>query len=1080
MTKPFSAPLFSKTHLPAAEASASFPINNSTRWLVGSTLLGLALVFGLRIYFDHLETQIKLRGDNEQARLYVGEEIVRSSNQAEKEFYRLAITPDEAGVANILNHINHHLDELLHDLDVLQNGGTPLRLTVDIPNEVPREAVYRPETTSQPMIVALTELRPQINKIRERTNALLPLLNMRWLAMNAGRSVVFLGTEKALAAELKQISPEFERINIDANRLLLESEQRLRAIQADLALQSKQLRQMETLLLALVVLLGAMLVLLYMRRLSRALKDIQRARDETNDQREQNAAILDTLADGVYTTDLNGIITYVNAAAVRMLGWSAADLIGKNAHAAIHHMRANGAPYPQNECQLFIALTQGDALHGEDHVVHRDGHCIPVSFGARPLRLKGELAGSLLSFQDITERLAARSRLRLQQAALDAAANAIVITNRDGMIDYVNPAFTQTTGYSAAEAIGQSTSMLRSGVHDNAFYRALWQTLLSGKPWEGELINRRKSGELYPEQMTVTPIIDNGVIAHFVAIKRDISEDVRTRTQLKLIESAIGETNQGIHIMDATPHPDGPLIQYVNAGFCRITGYSAQQCLGQRLSFLRSPHTTPDEIAQIRQAIAQGDSLTQEVSYQRRDGTSYVGELHLSPVHNEQAQLTHYIGVLTDIGLRKQAEAALRDARDQALENSRLKSEFLSTMSHEIRTPMNGIVGMTNLLLDTQLNAEQREFADMLHDSAQVLMDIINDILDFSKIEAGKLEIELARFDLAQVLQSSVVMLGNKAREKSLTLSCQIDPSLPRRLMGDPTRLRQVVLNLVGNAVKFTETGSVTLRARQVNAVSGNMLRIDVNDTGIGIADTTQERLFQSFTQADSSTTRRYGGTGLGLAICKRLVELMGGRIGVHSVLGQGANFWFTLPLLPADAEHSHELTKLTDPPAITSSVPPHPDTPPTRQHLLLAEDNEINQRVAELLLTRLGYTLDIVDNGQLALEAVVRSLSGTGPVYAAVLMDCQMPVMDGLEATAAIRCAEMAGQARLPIIALTANAMQGDRERCLAAGMDDYLSKPLQPKLLCRVLDQWLGPAVQAPVPTAAQFENKSPTSPI
>jgi len=1051
-------------------------LNTSMRWLLGSSLLCLALVIGLRGYFDHLDTQIKQHGDNELARLFVCQEIVRSSREVEKDFFRLAITPDEAGVARTLNHINQHLDEVLHDLGVLQHGGTTQRRLVAKNasiSELPNAVSYQPDSPQQPENAAPQSIGQQAEQVRERTNALLQLLTMRWQALGADRAVEFLGTEKALAAELKQIAPQFERLNGDTNRLFLETEQRLTVLNTELAQQSKSLRQMETLLLALVVALGGTLFALFLRRLTRALADAHRAREETDDQREQNAAILDTLADGVYTTDLQGTITYANAAAMRMLGWDDAALVGQNAHAAIHrHSQAKDSPDPAAHCKLCALQNQADALHGEDQVVHRDGHTIPVAFGARPLKLKGQLVGALLSLQDISERQTARSRLRLQQAALDAAVNAIMIANREGVIDYINPAFTQTTGYSAAEAIGQSTKILRSGAHDNAFYNAMWQTLLSGKPWEGELSNRRKNGELYPEQMTVTPITDNGVITHFVAIKRDISEEVRTRTQLKLIESAIGATDQGIHIMDAAPHPDGPLILYVNEGFCRITGYTSQQCVGKRLSLLRAPDMSEADISQITQAITHGQSLTQEVSYRRQDGSLSVGELHLSPVQSEQAQVTHYIGVLSDIGLRKQAEAALREARDQALENSRLKSEFLSTMSHEIRTPMNGIVGMTDLLLDTPLDAEQREFTGLLRDSAQALMEIINDILDFSKIEAGKLDIEFTRFDLAQLLRGSVDMLGSKAREKSLTLRYQIDPTLPRLLQGDPTRLRQILLNLVGNAIKFTDSGSVTLSARAVSASHGQLLRLDIIDTGIGISSATQARLFQSFTQADSSTTRKYGGTGLGLAICKRLVELMGGQIGVHSELGQGANFWLTLPLLPADADLGDEPQLFVDSQTaapndlMKSQVDaPAPAAPPVK-HLLLAEDNPVNQRLAQLLITKLGYTLDMVDNGQLAVQAVARALSGTSPAYAAVLMDCQMPVMDGFEATAAIRSAQPEGQPHLPIIALTANAMQGDRERCLAAGMDDYLSKPIQAAMLRSMLDQWVGPALQVASP--------------
>ncbi len=1057
--------------LPQADAPAPVPaakpLNTSMRWLVGISLLCLMLVFGLRRYFDHLETQIRQRGDNERARLFVGDEIVHGIREVEKDYYRLAVTQNQASFARIDSTINRNLDKLEHDLNVLQNGGTTrrmLRLNVDGQDEVTRDATYRAEANSQALVMEIIEIEPQISQIRAHTSSLLQLLTKRWQAMDSGRAADFLAAEEEVVLSLKQIPPQFERITENANRLFLEGDQRLRDLETNLAAQSARLRQVETLLISLVVVLGGTLVLLFMRRLASALEETRRARDDTESQRQQNATILDTLADGVYTTDLDGIITYVNAAAERILGWRAADLVGTNAHQAIHVIRPDGSHYPQTACPLYLALRQGDALHGEDHFVHRDGRCIPVSFGSKPLTLKGALVGSLLSFQDITERLAARSQIRLQQSALDAAANVIVITSRAGLIEYVNPAFTQTTGYSAEEAVGQSTKMLKSGLQGKSFYSAMWQTLLTGKPWEGELTNRRKNGEVYPEQMTVTPITHQGEITHFVAIKRDISEEIRTRTRMTLIESAIAETDQGIYILDAEPHPEGPLIQYVNAGFCRLTGYTAPECVGARAGFLRGPQTDPDKVRQVVQAIAQGQSITLEMDYQHKDGTPLVSEVHLSPVHSDLGQVTHYIGVLTDIGLRKQVEAALLEARDQALENSRLKSEFLSTMSHEIRTPMNGIIGMTDLLLDTPQDDEQREFTTIVHDSAQALLVIINDILDFSKIAAGKLDIEITEFSVGQVLQGTLELLAGKARHKALALSSHIDPKLPLRLAGDPTRLRQVLLNLIGNAIKFTDTGSVTVRAYKTFGLDQAMLRIDITDTGIGITPATQAKLFQSFTQADSSTTRKYGGTGLGLVICKRLVELMGGHIGVDSEIAKGSTFWFTVPMRSLDGTSKVEPPLFADSQPMVFDADNHPMLPGqigTPRLILMAEDNLVNQRVAELQVVKLGYALQIVDNGQLAVQALERAALGDGPTYAAVLMDCQMPVMDGFEATAAIRQAQLPGQPRVPIIAMTANAMLGDRERCLAVGMSDYLSKPIDAGQLAAVLGHWAGPAL-------------------
>jgi PAS domain S-box-containing protein len=495
----------------------------------------------------------------------------------------------------------------------------------------------------------------------------------------------------------------------------------------------------------------------------------------------------------------------------------------------------------------------------------------------------------------------------------------------------------------------------------------------------------------------------------------------------------------GIYLANPDSH-----FSVVSPAFCEMLGYSREELLGKTFVDISHPDDKYVGVTPA-QALLQGEvnTVSFEKRYLHKNGATVWVVINGSVLKDGQGQPKHLLAVVSDITEKRKSEEELRKAKETAqqaeeaaLTAARVKSEFLANMSHEIRTPLNGVIGMADLLLETPLNELQKKYAKIISDSGGGLLTIINDILDFSKIEAGKMALEILDFKLPQIIESQVDLLVPRAQAKGISVMTFVDPKLSKPVKGDPGRIGQVLLNLLSNAIKFTERGHVVIRAELKQLRGESWIHFSVSDTGVGISKTIQKSLFTPFTQADGSTARKYGGTGLGLSISKQIVELMGGQIGLESEEGRGTQFWFTCPYVPAQDLRVEVL------------LDNHISVVLQGKRILVAEDNVVNQLLIKALVQSLGCSVQVVANGKEVLFALEQA------TYDLILMDCQMPEMDGYEATKKIRLSESGSHRHIPIVALTANAMKSDVEKCKDAGMDEYLPKPVKKEHLVAVLE--------------------------
>ena len=629
----------------------------------------------------------------------------------------------------------------------------------------------------------------------------------------------------------------------------------------------------------------------------------------------------------------------------------------------------------------------------------------------------------------IHARALATIALRLQ-TLVENSDDVIAIASVDRKLEFMNRAGRELLGYGEGY-VGTSTTDLYPPESNEIIVREVLPLVRARHTWRGEFTYRNvKTLDRVPVRATTFALRDpdSDQVMGFATVSKNLVEEKRLRRDLdRFFEVSLD--------MLAIANLKGYFTR-LNPAFEKVLGWTeAELCARPCTDFIH-----PDDIKATLDTLADQARGSAVASFENRYRTKSGEYRWLSWKSRVEGELTY--GAARDVTAEKLRTEQTEHLGQRAIAASLAKSEFLANMSHEIRTPINGVIGSTALLFDSGLTQEQLNLAEDINASANSLLTVINDILDFSKIEAGKLDVEILDFDLKSVVEESMQNVSWLLRHKSLPLTATGLGALSSHYRGDPGRVRQVLMNLLSNAVKFTTTGSITVDVQTLSANdAGALLRVSVTDTGIGISETALPRLFQAFTQADQSTSRRFGGSGLGLSISRRLVELMGGEMGVDSREGRGSTFWFTLKLAKSDKVGV----------AVNRTRQPIPRTDFEDASILVAEDNPINQKIMLAMLRKMGFRAQAVANG-LEVLAILRDVP-----FDLILMDCQMPEMDGYEATRRIRAAEQSPHRNIPIIAMTANALKGDRERCLECGMNDYASKPIGAEDLANVIERWL-----------------------
>ncbi|MDD5180981.1 MAG: PAS domain S-box protein [Gallionellaceae bacterium] len=778
---------------------------------------------------------------------------------------------------------------------------------------------------------------------------------------------------------------------------------------------------------------------------------------------EPNSAIMNLLRAvdehaAISVTDADGVIIYVNQKLVELSGYSAIELLGKT-----HCIMKSGIHPPEFYRNMWDTIRAGKTWQGHLCDRTRNGEIYWVSSTIVPFPDENGLSRHYVSIRaDIThhnrpqENLPdAKPKIRVpeRRSAVRNTNTARMVKMASWQLLLDDMTLRWSEGISVImESSQESYRQARLEEITNffvpnaqhIFQNACDKAISTGQDFDLELEATTAKGRKIWLRVLGSPVISHGRTIALEGAIKDITTLKHATLDLEEREARYRAVSESANDAIVTINSAGNILDW-NAAAGRMYGGSRNDMLGQPITliipekFQERHHKGLERYLRTHEPVIIGKTV--EVIGKRLDGSEFPIELSISAYRVGSED--EFSAIMRDITERKQIEEKLLRAKEAAEEANRAKSDFLAVMSHEIRTPMNGIIGMTELALDTELTPVQREYLDTVRVSAISLLGIINDILDFSKIESGKIELETVPFNLRDLVGDALKPLAFRAEHKGIKFRSAIADNVPRFVNGDPMRLRQVLLNLISNAIKFTDHGMVALEVSVEQALpDGVELHFIVQDTGIGIPVSVQKKIFEPFSQADPSITRYYGGTGLGLGIAKRLVELKGGRIWLESEAGKGSRFHFTVYLA-----HGAD----TDQPATPVSVKKNSFRSLHPARILLVEDNVVNRKLAITRLEQFGHTVTSVGDGQQALDILAQQ------DFDLVLMDIQMPVMGGFEATTAIRGREKQGGKHIPILAMTANAMSGDRERCLQAGMDGYISKPVKLEELFNGIEQVL-----------------------